>query len=54
MGAGEVRTLHRSYSLVCSVTSPPANPYEIQADVLPEPPVQEANLGNSPPCTSPW
>ena len=30
------------------------NPYEIQADVLPQLPVQEANLGNPPPCPSPW
>jgi hypothetical protein len=54
MVAGEVRTLQRAYSLVCSVASPPMNPYEIQADVLPQAPVQEANLGNSPPCPSPW
>ena len=54
MAAGEVRTLQRSYSLVCYVASPPLNPYEIQADVLPMPPVQEANLGNPPPCPSPW
>ncbi len=54
MAAGEMRTLHRSYSLVCSVASPPANPYEIQADVLPLPPLQEADLGNPQPCPSPW
>jgi hypothetical protein len=54
MAAGEARTLQRSYSLVCNVASPPVTPYEIQADVLPKLPVQEANLGNSPPCPSPW
>jgi hypothetical protein len=54
MAVGEARTLQRSYSLVCSVASPPLNPYEIQADVLPQLPVQEANLGNPPPCPSPW
>jgi Dockerin type I domain len=54
MAVGEARTLQRSYSLVCNVASPPLNPYEIQADVLPQLPVQEANLGNPPPCPSPW
>jgi hypothetical protein len=54
MAVGEARTLQRSYSLVCSVASAPMNPYEIQADVLPQLPVQEANLGNPPPCPSPW
>jgi hypothetical protein len=54
MAAGETRTLQRSYSLVCRVASPPMNPYEIQADVLPQAPVQEANLGNPAPCPSPW
>jgi hypothetical protein len=54
MAIGEARTLQRSYSLVCSVASPPMTPYEIQADVLPQLPVQEANLGNPPPCPSPW
>jgi uncharacterized protein YkwD len=54
MAVGEARTLHRSYSLVCNVANPPMNPYEIQADVLPQLPVQEANLGNPPPCPSPW
>ncbi len=54
MAVAEMRTLQRSYSLVCSVESPPMNPYEIQADVLPQLPVQEANLGNPAPCPSPW
>jgi hypothetical protein len=54
MAVGEARTLQRSYSLVCSVASLPMNPYEIQADVLPQLPVQEASLGNPAPCPSPW
>lgn len=54
MAVGEARTLPRSYSLVCDTVNLPITPYEIQADVLPQLPVQESNLGNPPPCPSPW
>ena len=54
MAFGETRVLQRSYTLVCDTATLPATPYEIQADVLPELPVQEANLGNAPTCPDPW
>ncbi|MEO8457706.1 MAG: hypothetical protein ABI559_07840 [Chloroflexota bacterium] len=44
----------RSYDLICYVPGPINNAYEIQADVLPLPPVNETNLGSQQSCPAPW
>ena len=54
VGAGQSIVLQRSYELLCFGPGPLTNAFEIQVDVLPLPPVNETNLGNPPPCPSPW
>lgn len=54
VAAGQSIVLQRSYELLCFVPGPLTDKFEIQADVLPLPPIQESNLGNPPPCPSPW